>query len=355
MRITVVLPFVNLTGGIRQVLDYANWLHDAGHAVTVVYPTWPYRFHFGWRDQLDVCRRQMFTAARIAWFDLRCPLRRVPLIASVFLPRADLVIAVSWPVAHSVARLDRARGGKVYLVFHHESGTGPEARITSSYALPFYRLSFAQSVRDLMQRRFGCTIHQLVPASVDPRRFFPDGVRGGRTVLMLHHPDPRKGAADGVEALTMLRARLPDIDVVMCGTVRPIGLPAWVRFEFHPDDARLRRLYSASTVLLYPSRYEGFGLPPLEAMSCGCPVVTTAVGAVPEFAVHEQNALVVAPCDAQGMADALERLLGDYELQDRLARGGLKTSADYALMRGARRFEEALSACSERGVKNSRV
>lgn len=346
MRITVVLPFVNLTGGIRQVLDYANRLHDAGHVVTVVYPTWPYRFHFGWRDQLRECRRQMFTPARIEWFDLRCRLRRIPFVAGVFLPPADLVIAVSWPVAHGVARLDSTRGRKVYLVFHHESGTGPERRITDSYALPFHRLSFSRYVRDLMQHRFGCTIHQLVPASVDPRRFYPDGARRARTVLMLYHSDPRKGAPDGVEALTMLRARLPDIEVVMCGTVRPVRLPGWVRFEFHPSDADLRRLYSTSTVLLYPSRHEGFGLPPLEAMACGCPVVTTAVGAVPEFALHEQNALVVEPGDVLGMVDALERLLRDCDLRDRLSRLGVETARDYTPARGAQVFAEALSLAS---------
>jgi hypothetical protein len=46
VRIAFVLPFVNLTGGVRMVVDLANWLHDAGHDVTVVYPCWPYRFHF---------------------------------------------------------------------------------------------------------------------------------------------------------------------------------------------------------------------------------------------------------------------------------------------------------------------
>ena len=342
MRITVVIPFVNLTGGIRLLLDYANCLHDEGHVVTVVYPLWPYRYHLKRKDQLLEFRKQVRTVPRIDWFNLRCRLLRVPFIVNAFLPRGDLVLATSWPTAHSVAGLDSSRGKKVYVVFHHESGTGPEERICRTYGLPFHRISFSRSVRDGIQERFGCEIHDLVPASVDTARFFPDGERTNNSVLMLYHNDPRKGANDGIEALTLLRGRLPHVGVRMCGTVRPSGLPSWIRFDFHPSDADLRRLYSTSTVFLYPSRYEGFGLPPLESMACACPVVTADVGAVSEFAADRRNALVVQPCDVRGMANGLEELLVNPQLRMELSQRGLETVEQYALTRNASRFTEAL-------------
>ena len=342
MTITFVIPFVNLTGGIRLLLDYANWLHDEGHRVTVVYPLWPYRYHLERRDQLLEFRKQLRTGRRIDWFDLRCRLLRVPFIANAFLPRGDLVLATSWPTAYSVASLDASRGKKLYVVFHHETGTGPEERICGSYGLPFCRMSFSRSVRDLMEGRFGCKIHALIPASVDTARFFPDGERTNDTVLMLYHNDPRKGAHDGIQALTLLRSRLPDVRVRMCGTVRPSELPSWIPFDFHPSDADLRRLYSTSTVFLYSSRYEGFGLPPLESMACACPVVTTAVGAVCEFAVHRRNALIVQPCDVRGMAGGLEEMLLNPRLRAELSRRGLETAGQYALTRNAPLFADAL-------------
>ena len=342
MKITLVIPFVNLTGGIRLLLDYANWLHDEGHVVTVVYPLWPYRYHFERRDQLLEFRKQLRSGRRIDWFDLRCRLLRVPFIATAFLPRGDLVLATSWPTAHSVARVDASRGKKVYLVFHHESGTGPEERIRDTYDLPFYRIAFSRSVRDSIEARFGREVHDVVPAGVDTARFFPDGTRTGNTVLMLYHNDPRKGASDGIDALTLLRGRFPDLKVRMCGTVRPSGLPSWIPFEFHPSDADLRRLYSTSTVFLYPSRYEGFGLPPLESMACACPVVTTEVGAMSELAADRRNALVVQPCDVRGMANGLEQLLVSPRLRAELSRRGLETAGQYALTRTAPLFNDAL-------------
>jgi len=343
MRITIVLPFVNLTGGVRLLLDYANCLHDEGHLVTVAYPLWPYRYHFRRRDQLAEFRRQLRTRARVEWFDLRRRLLRVPFIGNAFLPRADLVLATSWPVVHDVARLDRSRGKKVHILFHHESGTGPEERMCAGYALPFHRISFSTSVRRLLDERFACAIHDVVPGGVDTTLFFPDGERTGKTVLMLYYNDPRKGAAEGIEALTRVRSRLPDLRVRLCGTVGPCHVPPWMPFTFHPMDVDLRRLYSTAAVFLYPSRCEGFGLPPLEAMACGCPVVTTDVGAVGEFAVNRGNALIVPPSDVDGMANAIAELLANSALRAQLSTRGLDTARQYSLTRTAPLFSEALS------------
>lgn len=342
MRITVVLPFINLTGGIRLLLDYANWLHDNGHLVTIVYPLWPYRFHFTRREQFQVFRQELGRDVAIPWFELRCRLMRVPCIADAWMPAADLILFTGWPTAYSVARLDASRGQKVHILFHHEAGTGPEHRIERTYALPFYRLAFASTVRESLERRFGCRIHDVVPAGIDASRFFPDGRPVHDTVLMLYHNDPRKGADDGLAALTALRRRRPTVRVRMCGTVIPQSLPSWIEFQFHPSDEELRRLYSTSTALLYPSRDEGFGLPPLEAMACGCPVVTTAVGAVTEFAAHRRNAFVVPPRDVDGMVSALEEVLSNPPLRASLTAAARDTAREYELTRVAPQFAAAL-------------
>jgi glycosyltransferase involved in cell wall biosynthesis len=342
VKITFVLPFINLTGGIRILLNYANWLHDAGHEVTVVYPTWPYRFHWTRRQQWTEFRNHARHDGRVPWLDLRCRLSRVPVIQTAFLPRADVVIATAWPTAHDVARLHHSRGKKVQIVFHHETGTGPEHRIRAIYSFPFHRIAFSHFVRDQLKREFDCEVHEVVPTGVDPELFFQDGDAEPHSVLFLFHPDPRKGATDGIEALSRLRGRMSHLRVHVCGTVQPDRLPPWMPFEFHPPDAVLRRRYSTSAALLYPSRHEGFGLPPLEAMACGCPSVTTAVGAVPEFAKDRRDALIVPVGDIDAMVHRLEELLNDAKLRQSLSLGGLGTAERFALSRIAPFFAGAL-------------
>jgi len=343
VRITIVLPFINLTGGVRVLLDYANWLHGAGHETTVTYPCWPYRFQYTRQQQWTEFQKHRRHQGRVPWFDLRCRLLRVPLVKTPFLPRADLVVATAWPTVHDVARLHPSRGKKLHIVMHHESGTGPERRVRGIYKLPLYRIAFSQFIQRSIQEQFQCDVADVVPNGVDRTLFFPDGAVVDNYVLFLYHPDPRKGAADGIEALSRLRKRVPHVVVRVCGTVRPENLPSWMPFEFHPDDATLRRRYSAAACLLYPSRYEGFALPPLEGMACGCPSVTTSVGAVPEFAVDRQNALIVRPGQVDAMVDRLEELLGNALLRRRLSNEGLRTAEQYSLANVAPLFAEALN------------
>ena len=107
-------------------------------------------------------------------------------------------------------------------------------------------------------------------------------------------------------------------------------------------DAELRALYENALCLIFPSRYEGFGLPPLEAMWCGCPVIAGRAGAVPE--VCGDAALWFAPDDPDGIARALAPLLTDAALHARLAEAGQARAAQFSWPAAAARLLELTSA-----------
>jgi glycosyltransferase involved in cell wall biosynthesis len=101
--------------------------------------------------------------------------------------------------------------------------------------------------------------------------------------------------------------------------VRAAGLSGRVR-QIDVDDVGLATLYRDALGLVYPSFYEGFGLPPLEAMAAGCPVVAARAGAIPE--VVGDAALLFDPADVDEMAAAIARLVADDELRSSLVCDG---------------------------------
>jgi glycosyltransferase involved in cell wall biosynthesis len=109
-------------------------------------------------------------------------------------------------------------------------------------------------------------------------------------------------------------------------------------------DAELKALYQQALLLAFPSLYEGFGLPPLEAMSCGCPVVAARAGAVPE--VCGNAACLVEPGSAQALAEAIQRLADDPAERDRLRSAGLAHAAGHTWQHSAECLLQEMAALS---------
>ena len=130
------------------------------------------------------------------------------------------------------------------------------------------------------------------------------------------------------QALGSDRRLFPDLD----GLIAEFGLTEVVkRVAVNYEDAP--RFYQAATVFAFPSRYEGFGLPPLEAMACGTPTIVADASSLPE--VVGPAALRVSPDDVVGWASALRRVLDDPQLQAELRTAGLQRAAQFSWRRVA--------------------
>jgi hypothetical protein len=105
------------------------------------------------------------------------------------------------------------------------------------------------------------------------------------------------------------------------------------------DDAQLRAAYTGAVALIYPSRYEGFGLPVAEAMACGCPVITCPGSSLGE--VGADAPIYIQPDDIAAMRAALDQVLGEGKRADMIARG-LKQAAVLNWPAAAARYADAL-------------
>ena len=171
----------------------------------------------------------------------------------------------------------------------------------------------------------------VVALGVDTQTFYPRDPTAIRPYLLfVGATDVRKN----LPAVLAAHAGL-DIDLVVVGTEGPPR--DRVRWLGHVDDAQLSALYAGALAFVFPSLYEGFGLPLLEAMSCGTPVVTSRVSAIPEVA---GDAVLYA--DPQELRPALQRIIADPALRADLRRRGLQRAAGYSWRRTA---EGVLAAC----------
>jgi glycosyltransferase involved in cell wall biosynthesis len=163
-------------------------------------------------------------------------------------------------------------------------------------------------------------------------------------ILFVGTLQPRKNLVGLLRAYARLKETL-DWPLVVVGAkgwlyapvfdeARALGIADRVIFAGYADQPTLRLWYSAATIFVYPSLYEGFGLPVLEAMGCGTPVVTSATSSLPEVA--GDAALTIDPTDAGALAAALDRLIQDAALRSELRQRGLARARQFSWERTAR-------------------
>ena len=196
----------------------------------------------------------------------------------------------------------------------------------------------------------------VVPGGVDHTRMYPGAdaqAAGAAHGIKDHRPYvltlTGRRAPRNLAALAVAARRLAElgIDLYAAGAGRPRSdagtvLPLGVRPLGSVDDALLGGLYAGAAAFVLPSRHEGFGLACLEAMACGTPVVTTTAGALPDTC--GAAALYADPDDAVGLADQLERVLGDAALHADLRSRGLEHAARFSWDRTTDEVHAALGA-----------
>jgi glycosyltransferase involved in cell wall biosynthesis len=167
-------------------------------------------------------------------------------------------------------------------------------------------------------------------------------------ILSLGSIQPRKNLVRLIEAYSLLRrlhpgGKLPQL--VLAGrrgwldneTLRAAeadNVSPAIRFTGYVADEHLSALYSGATCFVYPSYFEGFGLPILEAMKCGTPVIAGDRTSIPE--VTGEAALLFDPFDSSSLVEALKRVLGDSEFRQTLSARGLQRASEFHWKKTAR-------------------
>lgn len=165
-------------------------------------------------------------------------------------------------------------------------------------------------------------------------------------ILYLGSDDPRKNLSGLIQAFAQIHSRFPQARLIKAGAshfagerqrlvqlIADLSLQDKVVFLENLPDKHLPALYNLIRVFVLPSFYEGFGLPALEAMACGAPVLASQRASLPE--VVGEAGMLFDPDDIHLLADYLEQLLGDPDLRQQLSRAGRMHASQFSLERQA--------------------
>ncbi|HEY6457190.1 MAG TPA: glycosyltransferase family 4 protein, partial [Steroidobacteraceae bacterium] len=196
---------------------------------------------------------------------------------------------------------------------------------------------------------------QLIMNGADLRRFAP--LAGGpaphsfgpKMIFACRQLFPRKGIRFLISAAAQLRARHPELRLVIAGDgferadletqARELGIGDVTTFLGWVANADLAQYFRACAVSVIPSLEEGFGIPAAEAMGCEVPVVASDAGGLPEVVEHNVTGLVVPKGDAAALAAAIDTLLSDAPLRARMGKAGrARALARFDWSRSAEKF-----------------
>lgn len=190
-------------------------------------------------------------------------------------------------------------------------------------------------------------IHNGVSDLFTPAQNPVETCKGPYNILYVGRSDPYKNLANLISAFAVARARSPrPMRLQIVGPTDPRypeaeNLIRELKIEAHVDRvgcqpiSELVRSYQTATATILPSRYEGFGLPVVESMACGTPVICSDIPVLQEVAGGA--AMHVSPDDVFAMADAMVSIVNDQPMRERLIRAGLARAAHFTWMDNARR------------------
>lgn len=348
MKIVYVAHSLLNRGGDKMVLAHAGWLVAHGHEV-------------------ELCCNVVDTVLQIpGGVRVSKPYFHGTLgtVVSALLQRrdADIVLASIIPMACFLY----PRSGRRVVYFAQDYSD-------SYYTSPFLRglirllncaglrlfhipvIAVSSHLADMLKKRYLARV-KVAENGVDTEVFFPDpdvelidGKVSRKALLLLSRNDPGKGFDIAQSVVRRLSAEMPGTFEVWTVGERCNGIfDGIIHRDFgYVSEERLRQIMSSADMFLYPTRHEGFGLMPLEAFACRCPVVTTDAVI---FASHLENALV-APVGDVGLLSTytLQILSGSVPI-DALTNNGLQSAEKMSLKRTLVRFASIL----ERQVSGER-
>ncbi len=351
MKIVFFLPGAtsSVSGGYSVIYKYANLLIERGHNVRIIFGNKNLKGLVPIYNCVPIRKCLIFIkfGKRPRWFHLNKKIKVSYLTKNLCdsdITDGEIIIATAVDTAEQVAKLEKAK--KFYLVQDFENWEVGDDYVIKTYQMGLKIITVSNYLKKRIQEYTNSEI-TVIPNGIDDEYFRlmkPIEDRPPHTVAMLYHRLKNKGSKYGIETIIKLKERYPDLKAAMFGTVKkPNDLPKWITYYFCASKAQLAELYNNSSIFICPTIWEGFGLTALEAMACGCAVVSTDYDAGRDFMVDQINALLCKTADSEGLYLNACKIIENDELRKTIATNGVNVAKKFIWSRSVTLIEEEIA------------
>lgn len=350
MKINFVLPGVGASGGVKMAFMYAQYLKQKGHDVICYYPL--SGAYVGWKKILfpkmiwwQLTRKDY----KADWFNPSFEIEHPIFINNHTIRNADVTIATSWLTAYWVKRLSIKKGKKCYFVQDHEiwGNKWQNKKAEKSYKLDFDECVVVSSaLKEKLFRNYGvistviCNGILKEEASFIPKKNLDYTIKIGFPYRESEH----KNCNMAIEVLDEIE-NLYSVTIKAFGFKRPESWKEKWKFVENPSRRELVSFYDDIDIFYVPSKYEGWGLPAMEAMARGCAVVAHNSGVISEIGKHDVNCVVLE--DATNRKETIEKiinLLSDRKKIFKIGENARKEIVEkYLHEKSCEKFEDCLN------------
>lgn len=341
MKISFILPGGGRAGGIKSTVTAANGLLQRGHNVRLLvnkncdikanlrrlWLRMRYPHSNNWLDMFEGTAERFANIERCAFED------------------NEIVVASGWWAGIEMRRLNRPNVIKVHYI---RSMLRDPNKMRAAWEEDVPKIAVASYLEDVIAEIVGQKVTAVIPNGIDTKEYYPtvsdDRRNGAGTIFGWgYHKDP--DTVLGV--LKKLRQICPETPQRVFGSCRRSKEMPRRIYSRLPSMEKIREIYSRSLVWFVGSFSEGFPVPVLEAMACGCAVVATDCGGPRDIIVDGENGFLVEVGNVKQIVDRVKQLLDDAELRKKFVQKSKGTVSKFSWDDSVDKLEEVLHSLAE--------